>query len=94
MGGDNSTVWSIWKIVLIVEWACLLIGLAFPIMPSKTGGGFSFADWFFDDPSYMQEVLVYFIFSNLFFGVVALIALVMLWKERRAGTDDQPPTGP
>jgi hypothetical protein len=89
LADDGGTKWSPWKIVLIVEWACLLIGLGMPITPSKTGGDSSLADWFFDDPSYLQEVLVYFILSNLLFGLVALIGLAVYWKERRHGTDDQ-----
>lgn len=63
-----------------------------PITPSKTGGDFSPADWFFHDPSYLQEVLVYFVAGNLVFGILALIVLAIVWKQRRAGTDDRPPT--
>jgi hypothetical protein len=91
--GESSTKWNLWKIVLLIEWICLLIGLAMPITPSKTGGDLGFADLFFDDPTYLQEVLVNFVFGNLIFGILALIVLAVLWKERRSGTDDQPPSG-
>ena len=74
------------KAALVIEWICLLIGLAMPITPSKTGGDSSPADWFFHDPSYLQEVLVYFVAGNLVFGILVLIALAISWKERRAGS--------
>ena len=81
--------WPIWRLVIILEWIALLIGLAMPITPSKTGGDFSLADWFFDDPNYLQEVLVYFLLTNLFIGVLALIALGIIHLEkRRGGTKD------
>ncbi len=90
--GDSNTKWSRWKTVLLIEWICLLIALAMPITPSKTGGDAGLADLFFDDPSYLQEVLVYFVFGNLVFGILALIVLVVSWKEKRTGTDGEPPT--
>jgi hypothetical protein len=74
-----------WKIVAILEWAALLIALAMPITPSKTGSDFSLADWFFEDPSYLQEVLVYFILTNLLLGVLVLVALIIIWREKRRG---------
>ncbi|UCC84849.1 MAG: hypothetical protein JSW46_08005 [Gemmatimonadota bacterium] len=92
MGDYSSIKWSLWKIVLLIEWICLLIGLAMPITPSKTGGDSSLAYLFFDDPGYLQEVLVYFVLGNLVFGILALIVLVVNWKEKRTGTDDEPPS--
>ncbi|UCC47377.1 MAG: hypothetical protein JSV41_07650 [Gemmatimonadota bacterium] len=74
---------TVWEIILIVEFIALLIGLAMPITPSKTGGDFSLADWFFDDPSYFQEVLVYFLLTNLVLGLLALTALAYTYLERR-----------
>lgn len=69
--------------ILLLEFIALGIGLAMPITPSKTGGDFSFADFFFDDPTYLQEVLVYFVLTNLILGVLGLVALVVLSVERR-----------
>jgi hypothetical protein len=83
MSTDRGQKWSIWKFVLILEWIALLIGLAMPITPSKTGSDFSMADWFFQEPSYLQEVLVYFLLSNLLLGILALIALVIIYFEKR-----------
>ena len=55
-----------------------------PIVPSKTGGDFSLAEWFFEDPSYLHEVLVYFLLTNLVIGVLFLIAMALAWRERRS----------
>lgn len=74
---------TVLKIVFLLEFLALLIGLAMPITPSKTGGDFSFADWFFEDPSYLQEVLVYFVATNLLIGILVLIAYVMVKVENR-----------
>ena len=85
MSTEREQKWPIWRLVLILEWIALLIGLAMPIIPSKTGGDFSLADWFFDDPHYLHEVLVYFLLTNLCIGVLALIALGIIHAEKRRG---------
>jgi hypothetical protein len=82
---DRGRKRSLWIAILAIEWIALLIGLAMPITPSKTGSDFSMADWFFDDPSYLQEVLVYFVLTNLLMGVLAIIALVLTKVEKRRG---------
>ena len=84
MGDDRQEKFAAWKIVLIVQWIALLIGLAMPITPSRTGGDFSLAEWFFEDPSYLQAVLVYFLLTNLVIGVLFLIAMALAWRERRS----------
>ncbi len=71
------------RIILLVEFVALLIGLAMPITPSKTGGDFSFADWFFEDPSYLQEVFVYFVMTNLLIGILVLVAFVIIRLQNR-----------
>lgn len=51
--------------VLAVEAISLLIGLAMPITPSKTGSTWTPAQLFWTDPSYLAEVVVYFVLTNL-----------------------------
>ena len=82
MSQDQRRKLSVWEIVLILEFTALLIGLAMPIVPSRTGGHLSLADWLFDDPSYLQEVLVYFLLTNLILGLLALVALGYSHIER------------
>jgi hypothetical protein len=88
MSPDREQKWTAWKSFLIVEWIALLIGLAMPITPSKTGSDFSFADLFFEDPNYFQEVLVYFLLGNLLLGVLALIVVIVMRKDKRSGEDE------
>ncbi len=83
MQDQRRVRWTFWKIVLVLEWIALLIALAMPITPGKTGGDFSFADLVLDEPGYLQEVLVYFVLTNLILGVLLVIALAIHWKERR-----------
>ena len=67
----------------------LLIGLAMPITPSKTGSDFSLAEWFFQDPNYAQEVLVYFVLTNAVMVVLGLIAWVSVRVDRRKSRPPQ-----
>ena len=83
MKSDGRDRWLFWKLALVFEAVALAIGLIMPISPSKTGSDFSLADWFFDDPTYLQEVVVYFIFTNLLLGVLVLIFLAISHREKR-----------
>jgi hypothetical protein len=74
-----------WKIVLLLEFMALLIGMAMPITPSKTGSDFSLAEWFFQAPNYAQEVLVYFVLTNAVMVVLGFIAWVSVRADRRKG---------
>lgn len=87
MSPDREQKWTPWKSFLIVEWIALLIGLAMPITPSKTGGDFSFADLFFEDPNYFQEVVVNFLLANLLLGVLALMVVIVIRRDKRSGKD-------
>ena len=88
MSPDRQKKWTRWKAFLLVEWIALLIGLAMPITPSKTGGDFSLGDWFFENPNYFQEVLIYFLFTNLLIVALGLIAVFVSRKDKRSGQDE------
>jgi hypothetical protein len=88
MSTEREQKWTWWKSLLIVEWIALLIALAMPITPSKTGGDASLADLVFEDPNYFQEVLVYFLVGNLLLGMLALIVVIVMRKDRRSGEDE------
>lgn len=73
----------------ICEVAALAIALLMPITPSKTGGERAvIAKWFFDAPSYLQEVLVYFIMTN---ALLLLLAGICIWLVRRDGQAREEP---
>lgn len=70
---------------LAVQAIALLIGIAMPVTPSKTGSTWSPAHLFRDDPSYLLEVAVYFVMTNL---LILMIGLVV-WIVTRLGGSDQ-----
>ena len=85
MEADEGERLPIWKIILLVESVALVIGVVTPVIFSKTGGDFNFADWFFDDPNYFQDVLVAFVFTNLLIAVLGLIIFAIIKIEARRG---------
>lgn len=80
--GDSVESITIPRVILYLEFMALLIGLAIPITPSKTGSDGSLAEWFIDDPGYLEEVFVYFVLTNVLLGLLLLIA----WVWHRFGT--------
>lgn len=63
---DSESTLPDWLVALLaVEAISLLIGLAMPITPSKTGSTWSPAQLFSADPSYLFDVAVYFGMTNV-----------------------------
>jgi len=46
---------TIWHWIFLIEFIAVLIGIAMPITPSKTGSDFSLAGLFYKNPSFTQE---------------------------------------
>ncbi len=69
--------------LLVLEFIALLIALAMPITPSKTGGDNDLAKYFIEDPSYIEKVFVAFIMTNVLIGIIALVAFVAVQISRR-----------
>lgn len=65
------------QLVGLSQVVALLIALVMPVTPSRTGSDWSLARAFFADPSYVHEVLVYFVLTNLLMGLLALFVLVL-----------------
>lgn len=57
---------------LLIEFVALLIGVAMAITPSKTGSDSSIADYFFDEPTFLQEFAINFLFTNAILLVLAI----------------------
>ena len=70
------------KLILLAEFFALLIGLVTPIMPSKTGATRGVAHLFFAEPSYLQEVLVNFLGTNLMMAIIGIICIVGVRRKR------------
>jgi hypothetical protein len=74
-----------WKLLVLVEVAALGIAMVMPVTPSKTGSRWIPAELVFADPSYGQEVLVYFVLANIVFGVFAAALVTMVRLEEGRG---------
>lgn len=67
--------------LLTVQAIAILIGLAMPVTPSKTGSRWSPAQLFTPEPTYLQEVVVYFVMTNSTILAIGLVAWVV-WRFR------------
>lgn len=70
--------------ILAIQAIALLIGIAMPLTPSKTGSTWSPAQLFWDHPSYLQEVAAYFVMTNLLILAIGLV----VWIVTRLGGSD------
>ena len=74
---DSSSRLPDWAVALLaVEAIALLIGLAMPITPSKTGSTWSPVELFSEDPSYLLEVAFWFVMTNVLMLGIGLVAWV------------------
>ncbi len=70
---------TIWHGLFLAEGAALMIALLMPITPSKTGSDQGIADFLIPNPTYLQEVVVYFILTNILILIIGLI--IWLWVK-------------
>ncbi len=94
MASPSRTRRDVLVAVLAVQFMALLIGLAMPITPSKTGSDGSLAELFFRNPGYLQEVAVYFVLTNLLIGAMILAAWVWERLRRTRGGSGESPNPP
>lgn len=83
MEKENTKI-TIWKILFLIEAAAFFIALAMTITPSKTGSDWSPSELFFENPSFWQDVLVYFVATNLLIGIFALLFFLSQWIGKRS----------
>jgi len=77
-GEDSDSTLSDRAVALLaVEAIALLIGLAMPVTPSKAGSTWSPAQLFSEDPSYLTEVAVWFVMTNLLILAIGFGAWVL-----------------
>ena len=76
-----------WQAALLLEATALMIALVMPVTPSRTGTEWSLAELVFPEPSYVQEVVVYFAAANL---VMLLVGAVYLGRTRLRANGDEP----
>ncbi len=78
---DEQEGFTLWHGLFLAEGSAIAIALLMPITPSKTGSDGGIADLLIPDPSYLQEVLVDFVFTNLLF--VILGGIFVIWVKLR-----------
>jgi hypothetical protein len=76
---NGAQRFTIWHGLLLAECATLMIALLMPVTPSKTGSKRSLADLLITDPTYLQEVVVYFVLTNILILIIG--AIVWLWTK-------------
>ena len=72
-----------WVVVILIEAAALMIAIAMPFTPSKTGSTWSLAELLWPDPSLLQEVAVYFVATNVLIACLGVVVWILhLWERR------------
>ena len=79
---DSPTRRDRWVALAVIEMISIAIALAMPITPSKTGSTWRPSSLFNDEPSYLQDVAVWFVLTNLLLWTMLLAAWLM---NRRSG---------
>lgn len=74
---------KVWQAFLGIQFLALMIGLAMPITPLKTGGRADMARYFFESPGYLHEVLVWYLATNLLIALIAAIAVIQVRRSNR-----------
>jgi hypothetical protein len=74
---------KVWQAFLGIQFIALLIGLAMPITPLKTGGRADMARYFFENPGYVHEALVWYLATNLLIALIAVIAVIWVRRDNR-----------
>ena len=79
--GDQEERFTIWHGLLLAEGSAIAIALLMPITPSKTASDRGIAEFFIPEPSYLQEVLVDFVLTNLL--LLILGGIFVIWVKLR-----------
>ncbi len=74
---DSKSALPDWAVALFaVEAIAVLIGLAMPIAPSKTGSTWNPAQLFSAEPSYLSEVAFWIVATNVLVLAIGFVAWV------------------
>jgi len=79
---------KVWQAFLGIQFMALLIGLAMPITPLKTGGRANMASYFFENPGYVHEALVWYLATNLLIALIGVIAVISVRRSNRKNPSD------
>ncbi len=79
---------KVWQAFLGIQAMALMIGLAMPITPLKTGGRADMARYFFENPGYLHEALVWYLATNLLIALIMVIAVISVRRSNRKKSAD------
>lgn len=68
---------SRWKWLLLIQAAAAMVAVVMPVTPNRPGSDWSMAELVFPDPSYFEEVVVYFVLANLM--ILLMGAVLFVW---------------
>ncbi len=83
-----------WQIALLVESAALAIALLMPVTPSKTGSETGLADYLVENPTYLEEALVYFALTNILLGVLGVVLWLLVRYDKSTPKQSDPAVPP
>ena len=63
--------------LLLSQTICVALGILLPITPSKTGAKHSLAEFFLEYPTYLEEFIFYYLFTNII--LLAVLFGFILW---------------
>jgi hypothetical protein len=76
---NGSRRFTLWHGLLLAEGAALMIALVMPITPSKTGSGRGLARFLIPEPTYFEQVVVYFVLTNILILIIG--GILWLWTK-------------
>ncbi len=72
------------RVVLAIEAFSLVIALALTFVPSKTGSRGGFAPLFIDEPSYLIQILVNFVATNVLLTLLAAVLFIVVVRGNKS----------
>lgn len=84
-----------WEMFVLIEFVALLIGFVMPVTPSKSGAAdWSPAELLFAEPSYFENVVVYFVLAHLVIAVLGALLVALTGGSDHGDSSGEGPGGP
>lgn len=69
--------------MLLIQAAAVMVAVVMPVTPNRSGSDWSMAELVFPEPSYLEQVVVYFVVANLM--ILLLGAVLFVWVRLQGG---------
>ena len=67
-----------WKLFLLAELTAFFIAAAIALVPGKLPDAKGMQYLFFDEPTFFESILVYFVLTNIIISIITLVFLIYL----------------